>query len=910
MALIDIDDIDKLGEIKEELLSVGTTSRVTAAIVKRETTAIVKRELAGEAVVLSAKKPRRGVSSDALEQADDLVKEEDADDCEDSGKTEASGEDEGGPSICHGCGRVKGVDASYIDKDTIVPWGFRRGRWCRDCHLTWRTMHSNEHSLQMFSKWLKVFENKKVFQMNVIAWCSLLVAGHCRITAGQIADRVAALLWVFQLVGVSADTVVRRVFNNWPFEASGPGDTLALPTPLSTTAAAASNAMVPWEAADSPPSKLHSKLAILKNESLETLKMLCTDDWPSFKESCFSKPLKEFAVAQGAAAAAGHEDCMLDTAEWVAGFSSAKRFAHLYRNGIKSRGKVLMDKFVEMAPVLSDLFDFCSDTAGIAPLAATLRLYYHRAAFHLTFSTEESVAAAVRSMIEKGFATLEHFKALESAKPPVNLSIWLRTLFWETFAAQFHAVAEKAKSSDDALHALSDDLKSCQTALEDTKCGAIADFIQDLLALRVVLQCGWQAGGPTPTAVKTAMARVGRCEFAAFRLALRNHELWLNVQSAAGASMQVSAQSALAASKLARARNYVGDERLPALNTADSDDGISHTYINVANIVDGTALASLAESLDLVVECCSLWSVELAAENAADVHAWADAVVQKLALISDATWFCFVAGVEAGRLCDFDLSSTAVAHFSGAVGDYFCDDGPLLGFIQNLRRQFAKWSTLADRLPLYEETWQSIATQSAARTAATDSVMMLLALDNMPESAQKALDDWKAKSCIGALRESFLEKGGLVWSHFRKTLPKQPSPPKQPAGVADEVCLMMTEGNTATVSWARLQNIFQDLIAHPLIQKIDDTIREVLQLSFDHFASTLPLKEMAFSVNAEPRSFYAGNTADLVKASSKLFAAAVPSKRKSPTEELLARWGRRGLCLLCDGHRRFMFWLA
>ena len=79
---------------------------------------------------------------------------------------------------------------SIIDVNVIVPWAFKRGRWCRDCHNTWRNKHSQEHTLVMFAKWLKCLPNKKIFQMNVLAWCSLVAEGHTRITGAVIAQRV------------------------------------------------------------------------------------------------------------------------------------------------------------------------------------------------------------------------------------------------------------------------------------------------------------------------------------------------------------------------------------------------------------------------------------------------------------------------------------------------------------------------------------------------------------------------------------------------------------------------------------------------------------------------------------------------------------------------------------------------
>ena len=299
-------------------------------------------------------------------------------------------------------------------------------------------------------------------------------------------------------------------------------------------------------------------------------------------------------------------------------------------------------------------------------------------------------------------------------------------------------------------------------------------------------------------------------------------------------------------------------------------------------------MASLGESLDNVVECCTLWKEGSAEECSTDMHAWADEVVEKLLLINEALWFSILAAFDAGCLREFDLSPGAVAKFSAVVEEHFSEEGPLLEFIANFQKQLAKMPATAERLSFHEPALRGIAEQSEARTAAVDAAMMLLTLDTLPQDPQQALGGWKNKSNAGFLRDSFLEKRLELWAHFRlKLAQRRLSTPKPPSGVADEVRITIG-AHFAVVSWAKLENIYDDLLNAPLVNQIAGTLQAAVQISYDHFIATLSLKEMRYNVQADVASFYSGNTSDLVKASAKVFAAGgtvMGTKKTTPLEE-------------------------
>ena len=115
-------------------------------------------------------------------------------------------------------------------------------------------------------------------------------------------------------------------------------------------------------------------------------------------------------------------------------------------------------------------------------------------------------------------------------------------------------VLKKKDSSKDSVKAVTDldsDLHDCEEAMKDTNCDAFADFMGDLSAFRIVLHMHILSKGPKPTVVRDALERMRVPEMHAFQQNVAKVELWLHVLASANSSMQMSAQSTLAISKLA-----------------------------------------------------------------------------------------------------------------------------------------------------------------------------------------------------------------------------------------------------------------------------------------------------------------------------------------------------------------------
>ena len=284
-----------------------------------------------------------------------------------------------------------------------------------------------------------------------------------------------------------------------------------------------------------------------------------------------------------------------------------------------------------MASCLTDLAEFCA-SAGVPAFAPTLQLFQQRAVFHKTFVDSSSVVTAITAMLATGFGTPELGRALRSTTPPVNLSLWLRAFFWQTFAEQFQLEAQARASPEDTIKLLTKELLDGEALLQQACGDTLEDFLKDVSSLRLLFQTHVSSRGRSQVAVKEALLRVTGPEMEALRAAVGKHEVWVHVIASAHGALQHSAQSSLAATHLERAQKYVRDDRLPDLSYEDSPSGRVCCYSNVGSIIDGTAVASLVEGLDLVAEAYVLWEDGPPEEAVTHLGGWADDVVKKVAV--------------------------------------------------------------------------------------------------------------------------------------------------------------------------------------------------------------------------------------------------------------------------------------
>ena len=99
---------------------------------------------------------------------------------------------------CSGCFRSIECGRDWVNPEETVAWGHpnNRGCWCRDCFNLWRLRHSSDRSLIVFGVWLRRSENYAVWEIELIAYVSLVAEGISRVSSEALAKRVDLLKWL------------------------------------------------------------------------------------------------------------------------------------------------------------------------------------------------------------------------------------------------------------------------------------------------------------------------------------------------------------------------------------------------------------------------------------------------------------------------------------------------------------------------------------------------------------------------------------------------------------------------------------------------------------------------------------------------------------------------------------------
>ncbi len=99
---------------------------------------------------------------------------------------------------CCGCFRSIESGRDWASPDERVTWGHpnNRGSWCRDCFNLWRLRHSSDRSLIVFRVWLRQSENYAVWEIELIAYVSLVAEGISRVSNEALGKRIDLLKWL------------------------------------------------------------------------------------------------------------------------------------------------------------------------------------------------------------------------------------------------------------------------------------------------------------------------------------------------------------------------------------------------------------------------------------------------------------------------------------------------------------------------------------------------------------------------------------------------------------------------------------------------------------------------------------------------------------------------------------------
>ena len=133
-----------------------------------------------------------------------------------------NGEGDNACKACYGCGREPGSPDWFVPGEALKWAAMGKGHYCKDCHTLWRTLYASSLNLVHFGVWLKEATNQTTFNLEVIAYCSLVFEGVDCIRAARILERCNMIKFVFKLLGVPTGPFVvaeiwpRRPLRAWP----------------------------------------------------------------------------------------------------------------------------------------------------------------------------------------------------------------------------------------------------------------------------------------------------------------------------------------------------------------------------------------------------------------------------------------------------------------------------------------------------------------------------------------------------------------------------------------------------------------------------------------------------------------------------------------------------------------------
>ena len=113
-----------------------------------------------------------------------------------------NGEGDNACKACYGCGREPGSPDWFVPGEALKWAAMGKGHYCKDCHTLWRTLYASSLNLCHFGVWLKEATNQTTFNLEVIAYCSLVFEGVDCIRAARILERCNMIKFVFKLLGV------------------------------------------------------------------------------------------------------------------------------------------------------------------------------------------------------------------------------------------------------------------------------------------------------------------------------------------------------------------------------------------------------------------------------------------------------------------------------------------------------------------------------------------------------------------------------------------------------------------------------------------------------------------------------------------------------------------------------------
>ena len=567
------------------------------------------------------------------------------------------------PVICRGCARTE-ASPSFVHGDATVEWSFGgRGRWCSDCHTTWRTCYGHLGSLMTFNIWLSHLPNEQEFQMKLTAYISFLREGMSRISRAHIDGRVEVLRWAFDFWGLpfglarvhllgpptSPPTVdpasfvqvvmpdgTPRVGHFKPVSNADAGQCMK---DGATMLRRSQHTSAHWlsalniQAIDGQD-VAHVKAimdADLDSEIVATTDMqgaksdvvavpfqkiipaivtaqrmvqatFGTSAWhATAKESHFTPLIAKIGTVRAQASSDGDKSTLVETSAWIDGLTAGKTFMKLYRVFYKFRKD---EQFMALKDSCKCFLQFIKDAKIEAHFSLSLigyKLQFYNGAANLG-----GLLASTTSFVEDGFACLLGANTPGGADN-VDPEVWFREVFSQAVVIylcsfsldEMHDDADKIVEEFSTAMAV---VKECSTKFK----GILDPVLADMDKLKVILEVGLGAKSTSASCLREAL-RVCQTsqQLPNIKQYLQNNGSSLLL--AATDSLQQRAADDIAATKLVKAVKTLDEDGLISI-IPEGQPPHKFTVTNAESAFDLTSVQSCIESTTVFSEGLNFFS--------------------------------------------------------------------------------------------------------------------------------------------------------------------------------------------------------------------------------------------------------------------------------------------------------------
>ena len=530
--------------------------------------------------------------------------------------------------------------------------------------------------------------------------------------------------------------------------------------------------IVPWKANDTPTrpelARLLVKVEVLQKVTRQLLEAWVSDQWEAVKESSFTRIVADWTALSSDVSDEADKKLMGCVGSWLQGVTNLKGFIKKYRTYSKSKLKI--NKVSELCQCMSAASQFVEHVAGLK-LGASFRVLMLKAVFMEKFMEDQNITAAIDSVIRQGLVEVFNGAGARSATS-VCPDMWLQGLI-------LHAAAEVLVHMKGALGraAVLSDLLQLVRALraQEGLWVKLPELQLDISAITTLLRsCDeTDSSDMSATDLNKAIRRMEMPHLVNFRNMANASDGWKTVLATASNQIQLSAKDSLADQKLERAREILQDDRLPALECS-TDPEVSPKITNFTLVTDMSWVHNLAESLDLFIEACGMFSNLRAEQQTPVINDWCGDVARSISFIDAALccWMC--AALDEGKVGDMSAecsaeggtfkwpSGASYRTFAVAIRKFTVDEQPLCDFLTNC---LSSIDALSPRIKsnidiehmrkLFKDR---ACVNSELRALVTDWCVALVDFGEAPCTSKALIDEWHAKKMANSSDPTTLAK--------------------------------------------------------------------------------------------------------------------------------------------------------